>query len=113
LALAVKGIIEIMKTISKVLIVTLFVAWSAVSLIEFSTKPSEAPTSIVSQMWVNYVVPYAIFFGILYWFLHASGLSEVRSYLKRSKEHMEFVEESLRQKANAEEKEAPDETANK
>ena len=92
-----------MGKLTRYFVIVLFVLWSFLALTELSTKPDGQSPSILSQMWVNYGVAYAIFFGILYWFLHASGLSELRAHIERSKNHMEFVEQEINRKQKIEE----------
>lgn len=92
---------ELMKKFLKYIFILFCLIWTCLALMELSTKPEGQSPSILSQMWVSYGVPYAIFFGILRWFLYASGLSKLGSHIERSRKHMEFVEQEIIKKQSS------------
>ena len=74
------------------LILIVFVIWGLLAFLGLSTMSPGEPMGYVPQIFIYYVIPYGIWFVLMYWFMKRIAAEEIKKHIDETAEHRAKVE---------------------
>lgn len=79
------------KSLGK-LIFVIFVLWGLLTYFALSTMNPGEPMGYVPQIFIYYVIPYGIWFILMYWFMKRIAAEEIKKHIDDAAEHRRKIE---------------------